>query len=306
MSVPPITIGVPVYNGENYLSEAIDSLTQQTFGDFTLIISDNASTDNTEEIARTLAEKDPRIVYHRQASNLGAAANYNFSLAQARSEYFMWHAHDDLRDPRYLELALGALEEASDTCLAFSRAQWIGPDGTLGEVKPSFPALSERTPHRRLRAVIGYGTDLIFGLVRRELLAATGGHGSFMGGDRLTVFELSLQGRFVVLPDVLWFNRRHPDQYTQIRNDRERMRAWWAPDIAGKITFPRWRGFAGYSKAIRRYPLTSAERIKCWGALAASLGDNRMYLAKLLVRDVMNAAGQVPTALRDRRRAADL
>ena len=95
-AVPRVTIGLPVYNGENYLAEAIDSILGQTFTDFELIISDNASTDRTEEICRRYAAEDDRIRYFRHDRNRGASPNYNFTVEKARGEYFKWAAHDDV------------------------------------------------------------------------------------------------------------------------------------------------------------------------------------------------------------------
>ena len=104
--VPQVSIGMPVYNGEPFISEALDSLLDQTFTDFELIISDNASTDSTEAICRQYAAKDSRIRYVRQAENLGAPANFQFVLDQAVGKYFMWAAADDLQTPNYIEFHL--------------------------------------------------------------------------------------------------------------------------------------------------------------------------------------------------------
>ena len=99
---PRVSIGLPVYNGENFLEFALDSILGQTFQDFELIISDNASTDATESICRRYAAKDSRIRYYRNPNNQGAAQNYNRVFALARGEYFKWAAHDDVCKPNYL------------------------------------------------------------------------------------------------------------------------------------------------------------------------------------------------------------
>ena len=92
---PRVSIGLPVYNGERFLPQALDSILAQTFEDFELIISDNASTDTTEEICRTYATQDQRIHYHRHEQNRGAAWNFNYIVPLARGEYFKWAADDD-------------------------------------------------------------------------------------------------------------------------------------------------------------------------------------------------------------------
>src|ERR1035437_6848500 len=98
---PKVSIGMRVYNGGKYIRRALASLLAQTFTDFELIISDNASTDGTEAICREYAAGDPRIRYVRQGENLGAMANFRFVLNEAGGEYFMWAAHDDVRESAY-------------------------------------------------------------------------------------------------------------------------------------------------------------------------------------------------------------
>ena len=108
-SVPRVTIGLPVYNGENYLAAAIESLLSQTFTDFELVICDNGSTDRTEQVCRAYAARDARIRYYREVENRGLAWNFSRTFELARGEYFKWHAHDDLCGPTLLRGALEAL-----------------------------------------------------------------------------------------------------------------------------------------------------------------------------------------------------
>lgn len=113
MTTPKVSIGMPVYNGEPFIKEALDSLLTQTFTDFELIISDNASTDGTEAICREYAAKDKRIRYIRQTENRGATANFQFVLDEAVGEYFMWAAHDDRWTKDYLLNATNTLTDKS-------------------------------------------------------------------------------------------------------------------------------------------------------------------------------------------------
>jgi glycosyltransferase involved in cell wall biosynthesis len=98
-----VSIGLPVYNGETYIREALDSLLTQTLDNFELIISDNASTDDTQAICAEYARRDPRIRYVRQNENQGVLANYQFVLNQARGQFFMWAAADDRWDKSWIE-----------------------------------------------------------------------------------------------------------------------------------------------------------------------------------------------------------
>ncbi len=90
MTFPKVTVGLPVYNGERYLRATLDSILAQDFEDFELLVADNASTDGTPQILQEYAERDGRVVVHRQPRNLGAAANYNWLAINARGEYFKW------------------------------------------------------------------------------------------------------------------------------------------------------------------------------------------------------------------------
>ncbi|MDO9207221.1 MAG: glycosyltransferase, partial [Sulfuricurvum sp.] len=108
-----VSIGMPVYNGEMFIQEALDSLLSQTFTDFELIISDNGSTDKTEAICHEYAAKDERIRYIRQPENRGAIANFQFVLDEATGKYFMWAAYDDLWAPDFLMDATALLADKS-------------------------------------------------------------------------------------------------------------------------------------------------------------------------------------------------
>ena len=105
-----LTIGVPVFNGEKTISKCIDSLRKQTFDDFKLIISDNASTDSTQKICEDYTKKDSRIRYIKQKKNIGLVPNWNFILKESTTKYFMYAAADDIWDPQFVKKNLDVLE----------------------------------------------------------------------------------------------------------------------------------------------------------------------------------------------------
>jgi glycosyltransferase involved in cell wall biosynthesis len=100
--MPKVATGMPVWNGEKFVSEAIESILAQTYGDFELVISDNASTDATAEICHDYAKQDARIRYIRQKTNIGAAPNYNEVFRHSSGQYFKWAAHDDVLAPEFI------------------------------------------------------------------------------------------------------------------------------------------------------------------------------------------------------------
>ncbi len=127
---PVASIGLPVYNGEKYLEQTLNSILAQSYTDFELIISDNASTDRTQEICQTYVAKDPRIIYHRNEKNLGAAPNHNLVFGLASGKYFKWAGYDDIIAPDFmarcfeiLKLNKGALKVERDRVLWFDTSK---------------------------------------------------------------------------------------------------------------------------------------------------------------------------------------
>jgi glycosyltransferase involved in cell wall biosynthesis len=120
MQNPEVSIGLPVYNGGLFLRQAIDSLLNQTYSDFEIIISDNASSDDTQSICMEYMEKDFRITYYRQEANIGASNNFEFVLSKASGAFFMWAAHDDLWSEEWVERLVKCHDSSS--ILVFGRA----------------------------------------------------------------------------------------------------------------------------------------------------------------------------------------
>ena len=294
--MPRVSIGVPVYNGENYLGEALSSLLGQTFGDLEVIVSDNASTDGTETIVREVEEGDRRVRYHRQPSNLGAAGNYNFTLAQATGDFFMWAAHDDLRDPGFVEQAVQTMDQQPGASCVFSRSRRIAADGSPLQVMIRPDELMSPDPATRMRATIGcrHPGVIIFGLIPTELLRRTSQHPDFPGGDRVLAVELALAGPFIELPDVLFLNRDHPNRYVRIKEQKDAGRkrlqeAWWDPGRVDRIVFPAWRRFRSYASAITRSSLSRADQRRCYSALVAATTDKGFAIPRGLAKDLVVA-----------------
>lgn len=116
-----LTIGMPVYNGASTIRSALDSLLNQTFGEFEIVISDNLSTDGTQQICEEYAARDARVHYVRQPRNLGPQMNFRFVLFEAQTPYFMWAAGDDLWEPTFIERNLEALERDHSLVMSQSR-----------------------------------------------------------------------------------------------------------------------------------------------------------------------------------------
>ena len=126
-----VSLALPVHNGAKYLEEALRSLVGQTYSDFELNITDNASTDATQEICESFALGDKRIAYCRLPKNIGAGPNFNLAFGSAHGKFFKWCAHDDLISPNFVERCVATLESRSDAALAYGRTQCIDEKGAF-------------------------------------------------------------------------------------------------------------------------------------------------------------------------------
>lgn len=220
-----VSIGIPVYNGENYLEEALDSILTQTFTDFEVIICDNASTDRTETIARKAAERDSRVHYFRNESNLGAAPNFNKCLELSRGEYFRWAAHDDLCLPEYLERCLEVLEADPGVAACHSETVIIDSDGKhFQDYHMETGRWESSDPIRRFINAIseGHWCFSVFAVIRRSVLIKTSGIGSFIGSDRNLIAQVVLQGRLLHTPHPLFLSRDHSGRSVRKLDLRQR------------------------------------------------------------------------------------
>ncbi len=277
--MPRVSVGLPVYNGENYVEEAVRSLLDQTYADFELIISDNASTDRTEEICRAFAAADPRVTYHRFDRNMGAAHNFNHVVDLARGEYFRWAAHDDVCEPGYLKACVMLLDEDPTVVLCHSRTGRLGPDGRRDghydyPVRYGAPRTADRF---RDLIVVRHHCITIFGLMRLEVLRRTPLIGAYVASDRVLLAELALHGRLVEVPETLFHRRHHPEVSSALSEQDARLE-WFDPALSGRITHPNWRILQEYVRALRRVRPDGAH--DCWKALAEHVRVRNRFLRR--------------------------
>lgn len=279
---PRLTIGLPVYNGENYLAYSIEALLDQSYEDYELIISDNASTDNTAEICKHYQERDSRIRYIRHPSNIGASPNHNFLVHQASGELFKWAAHDDLYGRELLAGCVRALDEHPDVILAHSWTALVDGSGMVTRASRYQLRTGSMSPAERFRSVLfDRGGDDDGGIIRTAVLRSTALNGSYYRADRTIVAELALRGRFYHVPDWLYFRRDHP---ARAERAFRTVRGWCAnldPRRADRARNPVVRLYAEYvwsfATAIRRSQLTSAEERACYRALASWAADRAWH-----------------------------
>ena len=269
--VPRVAIGVPVYNGEAFLAEALESLSAQTFGDFEIVVSDNASTDATEAICRDHAARDPRLRYVRQEVNLGAVPNFNRVFELSNSPLFKWAAHDDLHDPTYLEKTVGLLDERPDVAWAHSRSSHIDPAGRLlDEVEAldvSYAAREADGAAERFAAVLLGDTGCLdaYGIIRSDALRSTPCYLTFYGAEKILMAELALLGRYAEVPETL-FHCRVSGQGSGALESAEEQQAFIDPHGKAK-GMVRLRLLKAYNDAIARSAPDAVEAAKARLAL---------------------------------------
>jgi glycosyltransferase involved in cell wall biosynthesis len=262
---PRLSIGLPVYNGEAFLREALDDLLAQTFRDFELVISDNASTDATEAICREYAERDPRIRYVRSEENRGAAWNFNRSFELARGRYFKWAACDDRCEPTFLERCIEALESDRSVVLAYPRAIDIGDAGEVrGERRWHLHDDDTRPAERfRYQICVDHWCFHVFGVIRADVLRETRLIDRYAASDRVLLAHLCLLGSFREIEDPLFLHRQHAQRSTAANPTLQSRAEWFDPGRGGRLTFPSWRLLAEYAGTIWRTPLAAADRARC-------------------------------------------
>jgi glycosyltransferase involved in cell wall biosynthesis len=281
--MPRVSIGVPVYNGEKYLAETLDSLLAQSLEDFEIVISDNASTDRTSEICRSYQAKDPRIRYSRNARNIGAAPNFNRAFELARAPLFHGGACDDLYDPRFLERCVDVLDRDPGVVLSHSRTKLIGEKGeplvfdaerncyidsygdfrgTSGDVmRPQPLHIGEAaSPAKRFREVLwlmGWSLPLC-GVIRTAALRRTALYRSYSGADKVLLAELVLQGRFHELGDELFAKRMHRE-CTHYMTTRERAEH----ETNGEGGIPQIKMLRDYARMTWAADMGMSQRLHC-------------------------------------------
>ena len=322
ISKPRLSIGLPVYNGADYLAQSLDALLGQTFEDFELIISSNASTDQTDEICQTYVARDRRIRFFRQPTNIGAHPNHMFVFDQSVGELFKWASGDDLYARDLVERCIQRLDEHPEAILCHSWTAAV--DGAGRVIQAHEYPLATDSPNvvERLHSMLYAGDELpgairaddMYGVIRADVLRRAKPLDSYYHADQTFMVGLALHGPFHQVPDWLYFRRHHPGRAQQAMPT---MRKWCAnldPKRGNALKHPAVRLLGeyvwGYYDSVRSAPLSPAERRGCYRELTGWLAsrvsrrlqrhpptDDRYpvdYVAKPISLDAV-VAGQPPT-----------
>lgn len=247
----------------------------QTFGDFELILSDNASTDATDRLCRLYAARDPRVRYLRNERNVGAYRNFNATAAAASGVYFKWLAHDDMLAPEYLDRCVAALDACPHLAGCHTNIRVLDANG--GWLRDYV----YRTGYASSPDRVGRFVDLLhedrfclemFAVFRLSVLRRTNLLAPYVGSDRVLRAHVGLLGPLQIVPEFLCFNRDHPARSLRAFPAHHLRLAWWDPTQAGRRIFPHWRILTEYLRLVRRSALSRHEQGRCITALVLWCG----------------------------------
>ena len=288
--IPLVSIGLAVFNGEKYLAQAVDSILAQTFKDFELIISDNASSDRTQEICSQYAAKDPRIRYYRNPINIGGVNNENRTFALARGKYFRLMAHDDLLAPQLIAKSVEILEQNSEFVLCYSNISVI--DGAGKQIRTIETNIGEESePYQRFQRFVSreHHCEATYALTRSDVLKKVDPQLNYSDSDRTFLAELSLWGKFYKIDELLFYKRYHQERSIAVYSDRYKRMAWFLPEIDEDdlpyfCYFMYWRQIFHLINIIYRAPIDLPNKCFCYGRV---LGWAKNIREKLITETLL-------------------
>ena len=306
-STPLVSVGLFVFNGERFIEGALLSILNQTYTDFELIISDNASTDRTGEIAEGYATRDDRIRYYRSEKNMGAGWNARRVYELATGKYFKWAAVDDLLEPDLLRRCVDILENDPGCVVAHARTREVNENGSFIKNYVTLIRTDYDDPVARFWEMLHTGGHMcyqIYGVMRMSALRQLPPQGIYVNADGVLLARMALLGRFYEVPEYLFISRRHsrqsgatlPIRVIQPRRFRLTRRygnlpgpEWWDPAKVRALTFPEFRLLLEYSLSIYGSPLGIGHKLRCYSLLLTWIKWNFIGMLK----DLLIAADQV-------------
>ena len=261
---PRVTIGIPVYNGEAFLPETIDSIVAQTFQDYDVVISDNASQDGTAAICREYAARDPRVRYVRNERNVGAARNFSQLVTLASGEYFKLANADDLCDPPLVAKCVAVLDAHPEVVLCYGKTTLIDANGdVLERYEDNLDLRHPRAADRFRLALRRIGlVNVLQGVMRTAAIRRSGRLGAYFASDLVLVPELTLHGQFYELPEFLFYRRMHPGASSAITTVEGEWRYWDPLASKGRrAPAATWQHHLGHVRGVLRAPVPLGEKI---------------------------------------------
>ena len=250
---PRLSIGLPVFNGERHLADTVESILNQGYSNFELVISDNCSTDATPDICRKFVRADARVKYHRNDTNLGATENHNVVFRLCSSELFKWTSCADICGDGMFELCISALDRNPEAILAFPRTRLFRRDLADAVDYDERLHLVQSSPYARYRAVLENLrlNNVMDGVIRRSALMRAHLPRTFLSSDVVLVAELALLGHFIQVDDTYLYRRMDPTTTATLKTP-EQLRLHWMPNSRSGLTFQTWKYVIALAQVVMR------------------------------------------------------
>lgn len=281
--MPRVSIAIPTYNCAEFIAQSVESLLGQTFGDFELVIADNASTDGTQDVCQRYVKADPRVRYVRRTDNIGGPGNFRYVFSLCSARYHKWSTADDYWHPKFLEEAVAVLDRQSDVVLCYPMTQLIDAQGNKIEDYADNLHLTDPSPRERFRQLyrrIGL-CNAHLGLLRRDAMQKTGLIAGHLASDVDFLGEMALLGKFHLLPDVRFFRRYHPASSSWERGDSEHQKSYYDPSHKMKVGVDTWRRFAFQFRMVAVSGISLTDKL----ALYRDLGRGMRHKRDVLLRE---------------------
>ena len=268
---PLVSLGVFLRNEHQFIRESLASLQAQDYSNLEIVISDNCSTDGTDEICRQMCDSDPRVSFERQEQNIGAAANSIYVLERASGKYFMWASGHDLWSPDLISTAVAALEERPDAALAYASSSWIDADGQPLDKESGWYDTRGMNPMVRLFMAFWGNLHPVLGLIRTEYLKDIPKLHACSGSDQIILAELALRGDFLHVADASWTRREtrgkevHKDKIKRYTSAEFGLTDSW---LDRRV--PLWRLPLELVRAVFRSQLSAVDKLAVFIALLPS------------------------------------
>ena len=260
---PLVSIGVPVYNGADFLPHALESILSQTHSNLEVIVSDNASNDGTANVGSRFAREDERVKVVRQPTNIGVIGNWNAVARMARGKYFKWASASDRCAPTFIEQCVRLMEADASIVLAYSQTAFIDDEDRPVSLSKEDPEALSELASERFRTICSrlVVNNAQQGLIRTDALLSTGLDRSYPGGDMVLMAELALLGKYVLIPEPLLFRRASPRTWTPLRTIDEKDKMFW-PEGAPRLRLFSFRTHWDYLNTAMRAPLPWKEKLR--------------------------------------------
>jgi glycosyltransferase involved in cell wall biosynthesis len=307
-ALPEISVGLPVYNGLPYVKQLIETVLAQSFANLELVISDNASTDGTDELCRSYAKADSRVKYFRNPFNIGLIPNFNRVFELATAPYYKWTASDDFYETTYLEACFPAIRDNADVSVSHSETMLVKEDGQELPYDPQLHACIDEQNNRvwlldrdscatrgsrtrRFRDVLAQQImcSPVYGLMRRRQILETGLHRSFFGSDKPLLAEMALRGRFYIAPGRLFKKRMHGGMTSVMSGGKLQNKI----DPKVKLNSLQLVKLRAYMDILSKAQLTAMERATCYAYLglhsaSAAIPEMVRYRPELISKGLVS------------------